>query len=106
MDNEQIINLLFEFICKDICKIIISYYDWYYDFNFDECNICYDEKKVNNMNCCIGKKWCEECEIKSKEKSNKCPFCRKFIISIYSDSNMDSHFTSYSRFQYTRRTPL
>ena len=40
------------------------------------CDICYDKKEVKDITCCKGKKWCFDCESKTKNLLNNCPFCR------------------------------
>ena len=48
-----------------------------------ECNICFETKKSDPINCCKGKMWCKDCKIKITHKYNyyKCPFCcKKFKI--------------------------
>jgi len=66
------------------------------------CDICFeDENKVlTDLSCCIGKKWCTECETKIrtvpyKHIIVKCPFCRQVIDSIYTE-NIDTGINYYS----------
>lgn len=48
----------------------------------EECSICYNDEKENEVILCCGHSFCEEC-IKSWEKINKtCPLCRKDIKKI------------------------
>jgi hypothetical protein len=44
-----------------------------------ECDICYETKKVKDITCCKGKKWCSSCEEKILDK---CPFCRKVRVFV------------------------
>ena len=63
-----------------------------------ECNICYEEKEekeVKDITCCKGKKWCHKCETKTKEISNKCPFCRH-IFKLVANPNLDNGIYTFS----------
>lgn len=57
----------------------------------EECNICFDDKAVTIIKCCIGKKWCKECEDQIKNiQFPKCPFCRTALTP-----NTPSYYFNY-----------
>jgi hypothetical protein len=48
-----------------------------------KCDICYIKKNVENIKCCIGKKWCKDCKLKIKNKKfPRCPYCRNVLKTI------------------------
>ena len=50
----------------------------------NECDICYENKEVNKIMCCKGKKWCLRCE---KKITDKCPFCRTVLLHSFNFIN-------------------
>jgi len=56
-----------------------------------ECNICYERKVVKRIECCKGKQWCNNCEIKIRNVNfPKCPFCRKKLVGLSENTTFNS----------------
>lgn len=66
-----------------------------------ECDICFETngKTVNDIKCCLGKKWCTDCELTiNLEMTVKCPFCRKVISNTIQLPLLHLYNTSHGTF--------
>lgn len=64
----------------------------------EPCDICYEEKDLKKIECCLGKKWCKDCEAKI---TDKCPFCRREIkrVTVYNPRD-GGYFNTIQPYNY------